>query len=72
MPLVTISSARRRDDDIYVVGTVDGVAVRAHLWWSALSPLTPAERRLAAAQALAAELAAQTATDLGISGSVTL
>ncbi len=72
MPTVTINEAIRRGDDVAVAGTVDGEPARAHLWWSHLAPLTPAQRRTAVAQALAAETAAQAGADLGISGTVTV
>ena len=70
MATVTITSAIRRGDDVFVSGDVDGVSVRVHLWWSHLAPLTPLQRRTAIAQALAADLAAQATADLGISGTV--
>ena len=72
MASVTITGARRRGDDVFVEGDVDGLKLRAHLWWSHLAPLTAAQRRVAAAQTMAAEAAAQAETDAGISGTVTV
>lgn len=48
----------------------DGSPVRAELWWSALAPLTAAQRRAAIGQALA-EACAAAPVDLGITGTIT-
>jgi hypothetical protein len=72
MASVTITGARRRGDDVFVEGDVDGVSIRAHLWWSHLAPLTAAQRRAAAAQVMAANAAAQAEIDVAISGTVTV
>lgn len=56
MPLVAIQSARRvaGEDLITVRGLVDGMPAVVNVWWSHLAPLSPAQRKRAVAQALAA------------------
>jgi hypothetical protein len=58
-------------DEVRITGTVDGQRVSARLWWSGLLGLSPAARRVAAAQALAAAVA-PVEQDLGITGTVTV
>lgn len=42
---VSIVSVKKRGDDVTVTGTVDGVEVQSHLWFSALSQLPDTQSR---------------------------
>lgn len=70
----TLSRVRRvaaADLVIVEAQAADGSPVRAELWWSALAPLTNAQRRAAVGQALAESHAAGVPIDLGIAGTIT-
>lgn len=53
MANINIVSVKKRGDDVTVTGTVDGIDVQSHLWFSALQQLPDTQsRKMAIAKSL--------------------